>query len=176
MTEFEHLEDDENYKSKTQIKREMEDLQVLGKKLLSLSKQQQQKVEMSETLRAALTEATRLNQREAMRRHMQYIGRLMRNEDAEAIEARVALFDSSSAAHNKLFHSLEAERDALIGENSSIEVQNYLDENPNIDIQHFRQLVRQSIKELAEGKKTTARKKLFKYIREVKEEKLGINV
>ncbi|MFT2109773.1 ribosome biogenesis factor YjgA [Marinomonas sp. 2405UD68-3] len=176
MTEFEQLEDDENYKSKTQIKREVEALQVIGTKLLALSKQQQLKVEMSETLRAALLEATRIKQREAMRRHMQYIGRIMRNEDHEAIAARIALFDSSSAAHNKLFHSLESQRDSLIGENSATEVQKYLKENPSIDIQHFRQLVRQSIKELAEGKKTSARKKLFKYLREIKETKLGINL
>ncbi len=176
MTEFEHLEDDENYKSKTQIKREVEALQVIGTKLLTLSKQQQSKVEMSETLRAALLESTRIKQREAMRRHMQYIGRIMRTEDHEAIAARIALFDSSSAAHNKLFHSLEHERDALIGENSAAEVQKFLEENPDIDIQHFRQLVRQSIKELSEGKKTTSRKKLFKYLREVKEIKLGINL
>ena len=43
MTDFDQLEDDENFISKTQIKREMEALQALGKKLLNLSKAQQKK-------------------------------------------------------------------------------------------------------------------------------------
>ena len=175
MTEFEHLEDDPDYKSKSQVKREMEALQELGTKLLSLSKSQQLKVEMSDVLREALAEANRIKQREAMRRHMQYIGRVMRNEDCESIAHQVALFDSTSAAHNKLFHGLEHKRNALIGPNSAEELQKYFDINPNVDMQHVRQLVRQSIKELAEGKKTASQKKLFKYLREVEEKKLGIS-
>lgn len=174
MTDFDQIEDDENFISKTQIKREMEALQALGKKLLGLSKAQQKKVEMSDTLRDALAEADRIKKHEAMRRHMQYIGRIMRTEDHESIAARIELFDTTSAAHNKMFHQLENLRDALIGENSQSVLQEYLTENPSIDIQHFRQVVRQAQKEVSQNGKTTNRKKLFKLLRETQDKKLGL--
>ena len=79
MTDFDQFENDDDIpKSKTQIKREMEALQDLGKKLLGLSKNQLKKVEMSDTLREAFVEAGRIKQHEAMRRHLQYIGKIMR--------------------------------------------------------------------------------------------------
>jgi len=174
MTDFDSLEDDEHIVSKTQIKREMEALQELGKKLLSLSKSQQQKVSMSDTLRAALEEATRIKQREAMRRHLQYIGRIMRTEDHESISNRINLFDSTSAAHNKMFHKLEMIRDNLCSEHSMEAMHSYLEENSDIDMQHFRQLVRQAKKEAEKGDKTTSRKKLFKLLRDIQDKKIGL--
>lgn len=176
MTDFDQFEnEDEIPKSKTQIKREMEALQDLGKKLLKLSKNQLKKVEMSDTLRDAIAEAERIKHHEASRRHLQYIGKIMRTEDHEAIAQRVALFDSTSAAYNKLFHQLEVKRDALIGENSKEVLSQYLDENPNIeDIQLLRQLIRLSQKEVSQGSNTTNRKKLFRFLREAEEKRLGL--
>lgn len=176
MTDFDQYnEDDDLPKSKTQIKREMEALQEVGKKLLALSKNQQKKVTMSETLREALAEADRIKQREAMRRHLQYIGKVMRTEDFEAITKQVTMFDTTSAAYNKLFHQLEIKRDALIGEHSKEVLELYLEEHPGLeDIQQLRQLIRLSQKEVSQGTKTTNRKKLFRFIREVEERKLGL--
>ena len=176
MTDFDQFENEEDIpKSKTQIKREMEALQDLGKKLLDLSKNQQKKVQMSETLREALAEADRIKQREAMRRHLQYIGKVMRTEDHEAIAQRVALFDTTSAASNKLFHQLEVKRDQLIGEDSKEVLSKYLEDNPQVeDIQLLRQLIRQSQKEVSQQGNTTNRKKLFRFLREVEEKRLGL--
>ncbi|TBR44779.1 DUF615 domain-containing protein [Marinomonas agarivorans] len=174
MTDFDAFEDEEEFVSKTQLKREMEALQDLGKKLLTLSKSQQDKVPMTDTLRDALVEATRIKQREATRRHLQYIGKVMRGEDHEAIAERIALFDSSSAAHNKLFHQLEQTRDRLCSSESNEAVKDYLSANPDIDMQHFRQLVRLAKKETELNQKTTQRKKLFRLLREVQDKKLGL--
>ena len=128
-----------------------------------------------ETMRDAFVEAGRIKKHEAMRRHLQYIGKVMRTEDHEAIAHRVALFDTTSAAYNKLFHQLELKRDALIGENSKEVLSQYLDENPEIeDIQLLRQLIRQSQKEVSQGANTTNRKKLFRFLREVEEKRLGL--
>ncbi|SBS27384.1 hypothetical protein MAQ5080_00808 [Marinomonas aquimarina] len=175
MTDFEHYDDSEDdYKSKTQVKREMEALQDLGEKLTQLSPGQRKKVPMSDTLRAALEEADRIKQWGAKRRHLQYIGKVMRTEDGEAIAARLELFDSTSAANNKRFHQLEATRDALIGENSKTVLDEYIEKNPAVDIQQLRSLVRTAIKEAETGKSTTSRKKLFKYLREVQDAQLGL--
>ena len=176
MTDFDQFEnDDEIPKSKTQIKREVEALQDLGKKLLSLSKNQLKKVEMSDTLKDAIEEDGRIKKHEAKRRHLQYIGKVMRSEDHEAIAQRVALFDTTSAAYNKLFHQLEIKRDQLIGENSKEVLSLYLEENPEIeDIQLLRQLIRQSQKEISQESNTTNRKKLFRFLREAEERRLGL--
>ena len=177
MTDFDQFEDEDDIpKSKTQIKREMEALQEIGKKLLQLSKSQQKKVPMSDTLRDALNEADRIKQHEATRRHLQYIGKVMRTEDHEAIEQRLALFDTTSAAYNKLFHQLELKRDALIGENSKEELANYLNDHPEVeDIQTLRNLIRQAQKEVSQQGKTTNRKKLFRFLREAEEKRLGLS-
>ncbi|MBD5771696.1 ribosome biogenesis factor YjgA [Marinomonas colpomeniae] len=176
MTDFDQLENDEELpKSKSQIKREMDALQEVGKKLLSLSKNQLKKIEMSDTLKDAIIESGRIKQNEAKRRHLQYIGRVMRTEDHETIAQRVALLDTTSAAYNKLFRQIEIKRDSLIGENSKEALSKYLDENPNIDdIQLLRQLIRQSQKEVSQESKTTNRKKLFSLLREIEEKRLGL--
>ncbi|MDB4837474.1 DUF615 domain-containing protein [Marinomonas sp.] len=177
MTNFNQVENEEDIpKSKTQIKREVEALQDLGGKLLKLSKNQLKKVEMSETLREAIIEADRIKHREASRRHLQYIGKVMRTEDHEAIAQRVALFDSTSAAYNKLFHQLEIKRDTLIGEHAKEALSQYLTDNPDIeDIQLLRQLIRLSQKEASQNGNTTNRKKLFRFLRETEEKRLGLS-
>lgn len=176
MTDFDQLEnDDELPKSKSQVKREMDALQEVGKKLLSLSKNQLKKIEMSDTLKNAIEESGRIKQNEAKRRHLQYIGRVMRTEDHETIAQRVALLDTTSAAYNKLFHQLEIKRDALIGENSKEVLSQYLDDNPNLEeIQLLRQLIRLSQKEASQESNTSNRKKLFRLLREVEEKRLGL--
>ncbi len=176
MTDFDQLENDEELpKSKSQVKREMDALQEVGKKLLSLSKNQLKKIEMSDTLKDAIEESGRIKQNEAKRRHLQYIGRVMRSEDHETIAQRVALLDTTSAAYNKLFHQLEIRRDALIGENSKEVLSQYLDDNPNLEeIQLLRQLIRLSQKEASQEGNTSNRKKLFRLLREVEEKRLGL--
>ena len=99
----------------------------------------------------------------------------MRTEEHEGIAHRVALCDTTAAAYNKRFQQLERKRDALIGENSKEVVSQYLDENPEIeDIQLLRQLIRQSQKEVSQGANTTNRKKMFRFLREVEEKRLGL--
>jgi ribosome-associated protein len=177
--EFEHYDDtpEELLKSKTRVKREMEALQDLGEKLTKLSKAQRQKIPMSDTLRDALVEADRIKQWGAKRRHLQYIGKVMRNEDAEAIQEKLDLFDTTSALHNKRFHQLEHTRDALIGENGNDVMAQYINDNPDIDIQALRQAIRSAQQEAnKEGASTTARKKLFKLLREHQDRKLGLDI
>ena len=77
-------------KSKTQIKKEMAALQKLGESLIALSTQQLAKVPLSNKLREAVIEAKLITSRGAAQRQRQYIGRLMRHEDAQAIAQAVA--------------------------------------------------------------------------------------
>jgi ribosome-associated protein len=71
--------------SKSQRKRDMIELQKLGERLSRLSDSQLEKLPLSEKLLTALVTARKLKVHEAIRRHMQYIGKIMRDEDVEAI-------------------------------------------------------------------------------------------
>jgi ribosome-associated protein len=71
--------------SKTQLKREMAELQVLGQKLLSLKPHQLKALALPEALVDAVELGQRLNKQEAIRRHTQYIGRVMRDLDEETV-------------------------------------------------------------------------------------------
>src|SRR5690554_4410551 len=78
-----HNQDSEDYlgPSKSQLKREMHALQELGKRMLDLSDEQLASLTISDLLKAAIVESRRITQREARRRHLQYIGKIIRQED-----------------------------------------------------------------------------------------------
>ena len=76
---------DDSGPSKTEQKKAMERLQALGERLAGLGTQKLKKMPISETLFLALEELKRLKAHEAVRRQKQYIGKLMREENEEAI-------------------------------------------------------------------------------------------
>jgi len=166
MTDFNqpYEEDEEFEKSKSQIKREMEALQDLGKKLTELKPAQLKKIPMGEDLAHALKESQNITQREAKRRHLQFIGKLMRDEDAEAIQYAIDQFDSSSHRFAQALHQMESWRERLISEENQA-LSAFIEEYPQVDMQHLRQLVRNAKKDRSNEKNTGAAKKLFQYIR-----------
>jgi len=83
--------------SKTKRKAEMLELQALGTTLLALPQAQLTALELPDALAAALREAQRVRSREGKRRQLQYIGRLMREVDAEPIRVALAAIEGSSA-------------------------------------------------------------------------------
>jgi ribosome-associated protein len=163
---------DEDFVSKSQRKRDMDKLQTLGARLPELNKEQLAKVPLGDMLRQAVEEAQRLKPRtEATRRQMQYIGKLMQAEDADAIQTAIEQFEAGKQAHMQIFHKLERWRDRLIlGDNSDLQA--YLDDDPGADIQHLRQLLRNAKKEASLDKPPAASRKLFKYLRARAEDRL----
>ena len=172
MTDF-HDEDssEEELPSKTQVKRAMQALQELGRRLTELKPDQLAKLELTDKLRLALAEAHRHTARGALKRHLSFVGKLMRDQDIEAIQAYLDRLDSSSQAHAQHFHQLERWRDRLLTGDAN-ELEAFIAAYPAADRQTIRQLVRQANKEAAENKPPAASRKLFKLIREVVEESL----
>lgn len=76
---------DPDYVSKSEQKRAMNRLQAVGEQLAAMPKSQLKKLPISETLMDALLELENLKSFEAIRRHKQRIGKLMRHEDEAAI-------------------------------------------------------------------------------------------
>jgi ribosome-associated protein len=95
----------------------------------------------------------------------------MRDEDMEVIQNAIERFEAGKQAHAQIFHKLERWRDRLIQGNNS-DLQAYLEEDPEADIQHLRQLLRNAQKEAKLDKPPAASRKLFKYLRERAEARL----
>ncbi|WP_415882019.1 ribosome biogenesis factor YjgA [Neptuniibacter sp. QD34_54] len=165
---FDHLqpESEEEWLSKTDVKKQMHALQDLGAKLTKLNKEQLDKLSLDDRLRSAIDEFHRIKSNGAQKRHLQFIGKLLRTEDSEEIEQAIGLFEAGHQAHTQAFHKLERWRDRLIGEGNSA-LQAYVAEHKNADIQHLRQLIRNAQKEQKLEKPPAAARKLFKYLREV---------
>ncbi|MFM9039090.1 MAG: ribosome biogenesis factor YjgA [Betaproteobacteria bacterium] len=85
MTETITRQDDKP--SKSQLKREMHQLQAYGKILVSLNDSEFRKVQLPERLHDAVVACRMINAHEAKRRQLQYVGRLMRELDETSLVA-----------------------------------------------------------------------------------------
>ncbi|QIL81048.1 DUF615 domain-containing protein [Diaphorobacter sp. HDW4A] len=164
--------------TRTELKRESDELQNLGKDLLSLRADLFNRLNLPEKLHEAILEAKRITNFEGKRRQMQYVGKLMRKlEESEVAAVRQALDEqrNGSAAEKLSLHLAEQWRDRLIAHEESLAV--WLEQFPRTDIQQARALIRQARKDApAEDKaaesqglaprKTRAYRDLFQLVRE----------
>jgi ribosome-associated protein len=83
------MNDSDEQVSKTRRKREMQARQDVGEALVALSEARLAQLELPERLLDAVLQAKRINKFGALRRQLQYVGRLMREVDVVAIEAQL---------------------------------------------------------------------------------------
>ena len=159
-----HTEEDE--KSKSQVKREMHELLALGAELVKLPGEQLNKIELSETLHDAIIEGRRITQHGAHKRHLQYIGKLMRNVDAEHIREQLDTLEGHSKQAASTLHHIERWRDDLLAEGDDA-LERLLTEFPSADRQYLRQLLRNAKKEMQGNKPPKSARALFKYSRDL---------
>ena len=155
---------DEELISKSQRKRDANDAQQLGKDLLGLSHDAQKSIELPETLSNALDEARRIKKNSALKRQLQYIGKLMRHINLEPIREQYKKLTNHYGKDIKELHRLENWRDRLLSEGDKA-LEDLLNEAPNADRQHLRQLIRQSAKETKLNKPPKSAREIFKYLK-----------
>ncbi|SDT90254.1 ribosome-associated protein [Pseudomonas pohangensis] len=169
----EQFDDFSEEKSKSQVKRELHALQDLGERLTTLKPDLLAKLPLTEPLQKALADAPKHKAHIARKRHMQYIGKLMRDADVDAISALIDQLDASTRQYNERFHGLERWRDRLLGgDDSTLEA--FVSEYPETDRQQMRSLIRHAQHEAAHNKPPAAARKVFKYIRELDEIQRGL--
>lgn len=160
-------EDEELAPSKSARKREMTALQKLGEELVKLSERELVKIPLENArLLETIREARNIKSHSARRRHLQYLGKLMRSVDPAPIEAALDALHQRHQGEAEAFHELEAWRDTLLNEGDSA-IAGALQRFPRGDRQHIRQLVIQHKRETATGKPLAASRKLFRYLREL---------
>src|SRR5208283_5571720 len=107
--------------SKTRRKEEMAALQSLGEALLRVGPARRAELALPERLKEALDAAQRITQREAKRRQLQFIGRLMREVDAAPIRARLAQWADAPNAEKARLHTIERWRERLLSETGALD-------------------------------------------------------
>lgn len=139
--------------TKTDLKREMEALQDLGKELMTLRSDLFKRLQISDQLIDALAEAKRITNFEGKRRQIQYVGKLMRKLTEEQLAAVKQALDeqrNGSPTEKMSLQVAEQWRDRLVVEESALAI--WLDHFPDTDVQQLRSLIRQSRKDLEKAK------------------------
>lgn len=150
-------------RSKTKAKEEVEALQDLGKRLVGVGNDRLKKLDIPESLLDAVLEAKKISSHGALRRQMQYIGKLMRDVDTDPIQEMLDELDGISNKANARFHALEKLRDRLIEDEAVITT--LKNDYPDLDVSALRTLRRNAIKEQTEQKPPKAYRAIFQLLK-----------
>jgi ribosome-associated protein len=156
--------------SKSQLKREMTALQVLGQELVEQPKDRVKRVPMPEDVRDAILECQKIKDHEGRRRQMQYVGKKMRTLDEDEIAAIRKVLDSwkgASKAETAAMHALERRREKLLANDEALT--DLKARHAEVDVQHMRTLIRNARKEQAENKPPKAYREIFQILKQLQQ-------
>ena len=156
--------DDGEEPSKSQRKRDMHALQALGAELVELRRDQLQRIDLPDELREAIEFAHRVTSHEGRRRHMQYLGKLMRQVDADSIRAAIALATGESRAAVALMHLAERWRERLLEDDAALT--EFVAAHPAADVQWLRATIRSARREHAAGQGPRHARELYRWLHE----------
>ncbi|MES2887243.1 MAG: ribosome biogenesis factor YjgA [Pseudomonadota bacterium] len=162
--------------SKTQRKKVSHDLQKLGLALAALSDARLQALPLDESLRDALMLAKTIRSHEGRRRHMQYVGKLMRRVDAEPLEEAVAQAQLGPAKSSLELHETERWRSELVASDDALT--RWIEEHPDTDVTALRQLIRSARKDAAaapEQRNGRAYRELFQWVKQARQAAASAN-
>ncbi|WP_392566761.1 ribosome biogenesis factor YjgA [Utexia brackfieldae] len=151
--------------SKSEIKRDAEELKKLGVELIKLSKNELEKIPLDDSLKASIELAQRIK-KEGYRRQIQWVGKLLRSRDIEPINEAL---DKLKNKHNQqitLLHRIEQLRDNLVESGDAEQIMSLY---PTADRQLLRTLARTAKKELQTNKPNKSAKQIFQYLKELSE-------
>ncbi|WP_342664083.1 ribosome biogenesis factor YjgA [Brackiella oedipodis] len=140
--------------SKSQIKREMHALVDFAKDIIALPANNISQLPLSESCVEAVQTAQKITSREGKRRQTAYVGKLLRDEDVDALKEKISQWNNTSEQQNAHFHGLELLRDRLLENDSYLTqvIEHYQVEN----IQELRNLIRAARKEQQHNQQLSA--------------------
>lgn len=152
--------------SRSARKREAEGLQKLGEQLVELPAAQLREIPLAPELLDAIQLAQRIRDHSGRRRQLQLIGKLMRQQDAEPIQAALDHLQQRSAAAIAEHHQAERWRERLLQEGNAA-LTEFMEQHPAGDRQQLRQLVRAAQQEQAASRPPRAARELFRLLRQI---------
>jgi ribosome-associated protein len=154
--------------SKSELKRQMSELQKLGEELVEAPRDRVKKVPMPEDVLEAILMCQTITNHEGRRRQMQFVGKKMRTLDEEEVAVIQRTIDSwkgMSKADTAALHALERRREKLLADDKALTV--LLAEHQELDGQHLRTLIRNARKEQAENKPPKAYREIFQILKDL---------
>lgn len=147
--ETEGKEEDTFGPSKTQVKGEMLDLQELGVALLDLPFERLTRLPMTEALHDALRELQRITTHGARRRQAAYIGKLLRDVDADVFRNALDEFRRGQEQASRGFPDVAKWRDRLLIDDAALT--EWFAAYPTGDTRQLRTLIRSARQEEADA-------------------------
>jgi ribosome-associated protein len=171
---FSSTEFEEEYErpSKSEAKRQSNALQKLGETLVEAPRDRVKRVPMPEDVLEAILTCQTITNHEGRRRQMQFVGKKMRTLDEEEIAVIQKAIDSwkgASKSETAAMHALERRREKLLADDNALTT--LLSENPELDVQHLRTLIRNARKEQAENKPPKAYREIFQILKQLDADK-----
>ena len=154
--------------SKSELKRLMTQRQKLAEVLAALSSDALKSIPMDEAIKSAIAEKNKIKSFEAIRRHKQYLGKLMRfldDEELDTIQKRLDAIQGVSKAETTKLHHLESFRDRLIANDETFT--KMIEQYPDMDIQNMRTLIRNARKEKEANKPPKAYREIFRVLKDM---------
>jgi ribosome-associated protein len=149
--------------SKTRRKMDSSALQDLGAELVLLSNERLSALDLPEFLHDAVIAARSIASHEARRRQLQYIGKLMRQVDADPIRARLEEWKAPSRTAAAQFKKAEAWRERLLADDQALAALKR--EHPAADAAQLGTLVAEARRERLENRPPKRYRALFQALR-----------
>ena len=150
--------------SKSQRKRDSTAVQDLGAQLVELSKEKIASLGLPEKVEDALIACQSITAHEGRRRQLQYIGKVMRDIDAEPIRAALEKFAGNSKREIADMHLAERWRERMLKDADAVAL--FANEFPGADLQQLRTAIRNAQKEQAQNKPPRDFRKLYQLVKE----------
>lgn len=159
-------DESDDWVSKTQLKKQSQELKDLGEKLVDLSPAALKQIQLDDELFDAVKHAQTINRKkEGFRRQIQFIGKLMRSRDPAPIVLALNKLKGLHNEANQRFHKLEALRDKLLSGSNDV-AHELCQQYQMLDLQKVRQLQRQAKKQAEKEQTPTAARQLFQYLKQ----------
>ena len=154
--------------SKSELKRQSNELQKLGEQLIDEPRDRVKRVPMPDEVKDAILMCQTITNHEGRRRQLQYVGKMMRTlneEEVDIIKRTIDSWKGASKAETAALHALERRREKLLGDDKALT--QLLEEHPELDAQHLRTLIRNARKEQAENKPPKAYREIFQILKDL---------
>jgi ribosome-associated protein len=152
---------EDSIKSKTQLKKEADDIQQFGIEISNLPNHKIKELSLSDEIIEAIIFYKEIKKNSAKRRQAQFLGKLLRDFDLSNVTQEMDTLKAFSRLQVKFEHEAELWRDKLINDQSALN--EYINEFQP-DLNNFNQTINAARKEFQSDKKSKNYRNLYRVI------------
>lgn len=149
--------------SKSELKRQAKKLEEVAEQLTKLNPRQLARLKLEEDLLAGIKTHQRLGNKEAKRRNIQFLAKLMRRDTSQKIGEDINKITGHSVIAKRDLANLENWRRKLLSDNSALG--DYIKEYPRTKHQRLRQQVINARGAIGTAREKVASQQLLRYLR-----------